>query len=72
MRYFPMFLDLRDRPVLIAGGGEQAAMLKHAKSASAELGTRIRSYEGADRAYEARQGRADSQGQKNKKFGQKK
>ncbi|MEC9435663.1 MAG: bifunctional precorrin-2 dehydrogenase/sirohydrochlorin ferrochelatase [Pseudomonadota bacterium] len=25
MRYFPMFLDLRDRPVLIAGGGEQAA-----------------------------------------------
>ena len=25
MRYFPLFLDLADRPVLIVGGGEQAA-----------------------------------------------
>ena len=25
MRYFPLFLDIRDKPVLLVGGGEVAA-----------------------------------------------
>jgi siroheme synthase-like protein len=29
MRYFPLFLDIKDKPVLLVGGGEVAARKFH-------------------------------------------